>query len=310
MPDERQLRPNPDECVIPHPAPPEALECYLLKQSPFDGADDIRNYVESQSPEEEVTYLERIANERVLGHDHEIWDVHTSGERYWVITDLTNLYPQRLFPSADYTLTFHIGLMARLASRREGATADEQKERLLSAWRRWTQAAEALDHAREAEEFQAVGMRCRECLLALVRLIAMESMVPPGCEAPKMGDFIRWSELIADALVRGSSAKELRGYLKAVAKSSWHLVSWLTHASSAVRLDGEIAVEATQSTLVAYGMALMRFEHGVPLRCPQCSSYKVMTRYLPELGAESPYVTVCGACGWTDIDHESITEDV
>ena len=258
MTDQNQPQPNRDDCVIPHPVEPEVLERYLLKQSPFDGSDDIRQYVESQSPEEEVTYLERILSERVVGRDHEIWDVHTTGERYWVITNPTNLYAQRFFPSADYTLTFHVGLVARLASRREGSADDEQKARLLPAWRQWMQAAEALDQAHEAEEFQAVGMRCRECLLALVRSIAAESMVEPSHEAPKVGDFVHWSELIANVLARGASAKELRGYLKTVAKAAWHLVSWLTHASNAIRFDGEMAVEATHSTLVTNGVSLIR----------------------------------------------------
>ena len=171
------------------------------------------------------------------------------------------------------------------------------------------QAAEALDQAHEAEEFQAVGMRCRECLLALVRSIAAEPMVEPSHEAPKVGDFVHWSELIANVLARGASAKELRGYLKTVAKAAWQLVSWLTHASNAIRFDGEMAVEATHSTLVAYGVALLRFEHGIPTRCPQCNSYKITTRYLPELGVESPYGTVCEACAWTDIDQQATTEE-
>jgi len=291
---------NDDDCQIPPPVEPEALERYLLKQSPYDGSDEIRMYGEGQSPDEQVTYLERISSERVLGNDHEIWDVHTTGERYWVITRPTNLYSQRLFPSADYTLTFHVGLMARLASRERGHADQEQLNRVASAWRRWTQAAEALDQAHEAEEFQAVGMRCRECLLDLARSIAEESMVPPGREVPTSGDFIQWSEIIAGALVSGPSAREVRSYLKTIARSAWQLVSWLTHASNAVRLDGEIAVEATHSVIVAFAAALIRFEHGIPSRCPQCSSYKVVTRYIAEIDADGVYACMCESCGWQD----------
>lgn len=38
MINENQPGPNPDDCVIPHLAEPEALERYLLKQAPFDGS--------------------------------------------------------------------------------------------------------------------------------------------------------------------------------------------------------------------------------------------------------------------------------
>lgn len=33
--------------------------------------------------------------------------------RWWVITNPTNLYSHYEFPSADYTLSFHIGVVAR-----------------------------------------------------------------------------------------------------------------------------------------------------------------------------------------------------
>lgn len=296
--------PPPDdsnECLIPDTVSPEALGKYLLKRSPFDGADEIADYVQGQSPEESVTYLENVSSERVLGRDYATWDVHTTGERYWVITNPTNLYSQRLFPSADYTLSFHLGLMSRVMSRREPQADDEAQDRLAAAWRRWTQAAEALDQASEAEEFQAVGMRCRECLLALARDIAEKSMVPKGETAPKVGDFIHWSELIANALASGSSAREMRSYLKTTAKAAWQLVAWLTHASSAVRFDAGLAVDATHSILASFGMAVLRFEQGIPSQCPQCSSYQVSTFYVGEISESMPYAPVCHACGWSNV---------
>jgi hypothetical protein len=43
-----------------------------------------------------------------------------------VVTSPTNLYSQALMPSLDYTLSFHIGLMARVAAQRgpEGTDAE------------------------------------------------------------------------------------------------------------------------------------------------------------------------------------------
>ena len=297
-----------EECLIPGPAPPEALEKYLLKREPFDGAEEITAYVEGQSPGETVTYLERIAEERVHGVDHETWDVHTSGERYWVITNPTNLYSQRLFPSADYTLSFHVGLMARVMSRRTTGVEEEQQDHLSAAWRRWTQAAEALDRSKEAEEFQAVGMRSREALLALTREIADESMVPKGTASPKSGDFIHWAELIVNALASGSRNAEVRAYLKAITRSTWQLVAWLTHASSAIRLDAEIAVDATRTVIAALGMALLRFRQGVPSRCPRCSSYRVSTIYVGELSETMPYAPVCQSCGWSNVRADGVQD--
>jgi hypothetical protein len=48
------------------------------------------------------------------------------------------------------------------------ASDHAQKARLTCASRRWEQATETLDMAEEAEDFQGVGMKCRECLIQLV----------------------------------------------------------------------------------------------------------------------------------------------
>lgn len=60
-------------------------------------------------------------------------------------------------PSLDYTLSFHIGLMARVAARRELSGSEAERELLLVTSRKLLQAGEALDEADEAEEFQSVG---------------------------------------------------------------------------------------------------------------------------------------------------------
>ena len=157
--------------------------------------------------------------------------------------------------------------------------------------------AEQLDRADEAEEFQAVGMRCRECLVAFVKAIASPDMVPVGQIAPKAADFIQWAELIASAIARGQSADEVRGYLKSAFKSTWRLVNWLTHASNAVRFDGTLAVDAVGHLLETFGVALIRHQRGIPDRCPNCSSYRLISDYRTDLEG---YVTLCETCGWNE----------
>lgn len=178
----------------------------------------VREYVEMKAEGEVVQRLEKIASERVGSSNHDVWDVQTDQSRWWVITEPTNLYAQEEFPSMDLVLTFHVGLTMRVMHRREPTVSDEQRDRLATAWRRWTQAAEALDRADEAEEFQAAGMRCRECLLAMARDIADDAMVPEEEAAPKGSDFLHWSELIANHIAGGSSNSRIRSYLKATAK--------------------------------------------------------------------------------------------
>ena len=130
-----------------------------------------------------------------------------------VITNLTNLYSQKHFPSLDYTLSFHIGPMMRIRSRPEGAQSDEPSP-FDEVFRRQEQAKERFDVTVEPEDYQTVGMQLRECLLALVAALRRRVTITATDSRPQDANFIAWSELLMDELCRGSSNKELRQYLK------------------------------------------------------------------------------------------------
>ena len=97
----------------------------------------------------------------------------------------------------DETLSFHVGLMLRMMHRQdnEPQAGVEETGRLSGTWRRFEQAADAVDSAEEAEEFQAVGMRFRETLLTFISEATSKEMVSDGEEAPKAADFIHWSSI-------------------------------------------------------------------------------------------------------------------
>ena len=155
------------DCVVPSGAvPAEELDRYSVERDP-PPEKDISNYVESQARDESVKHVERVKEEVVLSERYEIWDVTTDKDRWWVITNLTNLYSQRHFPSLDYTLSFHIGLMMRLRNRPDGADSNEPSP-FDDVFRRQEQARDRFEVAVEAEDFQAVGMHLRECLLSLI----------------------------------------------------------------------------------------------------------------------------------------------
>ena len=101
------------------PLPPDALGKYTLGHDLHDEA-EITDYVNGQCRgNETVQYVELIKTEYVTGQRFDAWDVQTDKQRWWVLTNQTNLYPQAHFPSLDYTLSFHIGLMHRIQSRQE-----------------------------------------------------------------------------------------------------------------------------------------------------------------------------------------------
>ena len=74
----------------------------------------VRAYVEREA-HEPVVHLEKAASELVGPVRHDIWDVHCTDSRWWVITEPTNLYSQDKFPSRDEALSFHIGLALRMS---------------------------------------------------------------------------------------------------------------------------------------------------------------------------------------------------
>lgn len=295
-----KLKKNDDDCTIPPPIPAAALSKLVF---PRDDkvVKDISAYVEWQSrkQKEKVVHAEKISEEFVMGRKHECWDVHTNKSQLWVITEPTNLYDKKLFPSLDYTLSFHIGIAARMMSQHKPGVDVLEEMTMPDAWRRWEQAGEVLNEAEEAEDFQAVGMRCRECLIVMVRTLALPKMVPTNASPPKHADVVHWSELIANHVAHGASAREVRGYLKTVSKSGWELVSWLTHAQGASRADAILAHGVTQHILATFGTAMFRHRQGIPNRCGDCGSYRI------GLWADEPDTLMrprCQVCGWMKRD--------
>ena len=71
----------------------------------------------------------------------------------------------------------------------KGTEDDRLADRMAAAFRRWEQAAEALDQSTESDEVQAVGMRCREGLLAFIRSASSPRMPPSGEESPQASNF-------------------------------------------------------------------------------------------------------------------------
>jgi hypothetical protein len=217
---------------IPPELPKEQLHKLMFRHSEEE-AQKIRDYVEWQSRRDKskVLHAEKVASERVMGREYDVWDVHTNEKgdnRWWVVTSPTNLYSQRLMPSMDYVLSFHIGVMMRVEARREPAGTEAEQELLLVTNRKLVQAGEAFDAADEAEEFQAVGMHCRECLLALVRELSEGGDFDEGGELPKKSDFKAWADRIVGTVAAGGSAERVRSYLKKISDETWQITNWLT----------------------------------------------------------------------------------
>jgi len=286
------------DCIVPPAMTIEAISEYVLSQSAHE-ARDITEYVEGQAHDENVVHCELVKTEFVAAGRYDVWDVHTDKNRWWVLTNPTNLYSQEHFPSLDYTLSFHIGLMMRVGARK-GKELDQETADMTAVFRKMEQISETLEEADEVEDFQSVGLQCREVLVALSRSLAAVA-TPPDGSTLKAADFKNWAEAAANTLAAGGSAGESRAFLKSVSRSAWDLVSWLTHAGKATNYDAITALLATNTCVDAFAMMLRKHRSGAPERCPKCRSYKVTQLYRPEYETDSGYIQFCPRCNWADV---------
>jgi hypothetical protein len=261
-----------DGCTLPpdHPLPPDQLGRYSPVRDSY-AENDIAEYLMTQARDETVQNVERVKTEYVLGSPYEIWDVATDKDRWWVITNPTNLYSQRHFPSLDYTLSFHVGLMMRVASRSE-RDSESDPTPLDEVFRRQGQAAELLERAVEAVDFQAVGMQLRECLISLVTAVRRRVEIDGTKERHKDADVVGWNDLFAAKLCPGEKNDELRRYLKATVEKVWPLVNWLTHHRNANKTAALIAKDAVEAIVVHYANLLSRERADRTDECPRCAS--------------------------------------
>ena len=247
----------------------------------------VRDYFAAQMADDPVLHLEKVAVERVGSVLHDIWDVHCQAGRWWAISNSLNCYSQEDFKSRDVALTFHVGLMVRIASREEVPITEETAGLLPRAWRLWEQAVDSIDGGREAEDFQAVGVRLREAMVTYAGELADDTLVPEGGVGPKVADVVGWTNLLVAHLAEGPSSKQLRSYATKLTRETWDYVNWLTHAKNAIAYDAHIGVASVSHFLSMVTALYLRAASGARSRCEGCGSYQVTS------GS-------CIRCGWHD----------
>src|SRR6266545_125290 len=126
----------------------------------------VREYMASQAPDLTVLMVQKVYSENILSARHDVWDVHTNVDRWWVITAPMNLYAQDQFPNMDLALTFHVGLCLRIPRSQKRKLSDLPIEPFAEAYRYLAEASDAVTQAEEVADYQAIGVRCREALLA------------------------------------------------------------------------------------------------------------------------------------------------
>src|SRR5260370_17021661 len=83
----------------------------IMLKATEEEIEEVREYFEWQAPDLELTFMQKVYSEAVLNTRHDVWDIHTNKDRWWVITGGTNLYSQEQFPNMALPLTFHLALI-------------------------------------------------------------------------------------------------------------------------------------------------------------------------------------------------------
>jgi hypothetical protein len=263
--------------------------------------DHVTEYMQSQAPDLAVQFVQKVYSENVLNVRHDVWDVHTDVDRWWVITEPMNLYSQEQFPNMDLALTFHVGLCLRIPRNDRQKLSDLPVEPFAEAYRYIQEATDALAQASEVADYQSVGVRCREALLAFVK--AAQTVIPwTGTdEPPKKADLRGWADHICGVALAGASHDERRHLFKTLLESAWKFTNWLTHAKSSRWHDAEAAIAGTENAISLCTSAVILHVRGVPEQCPSCGSHRLSPQRgyredLPDVEWERP---TCDKCGWT-----------
>jgi hypothetical protein len=263
--------------------------------------DHVIGYMESQAPDLKVQFVQKVYAENVLSHRHDVWDVHTDKDRWWVITNPTNLYSQEQFPNMDLAVTFHVGLCLRIPRSEKHKLSDLPIEPMAESYRYLAEASDALTQAQEVSDYQSIGVRCRESMLAFVGAAQVVLPWTAGGEKPKKADLKAWADHICSVTMAGAAHEYRRQLFKTLLESAWRFANWLTHAKSSNWYDAEAAVETTENAIGLCTSAVIRFIRGVPDVCPACGSHRLTPQRdfhtaAPEIEWERP---TCPKCGWT-----------
>jgi hypothetical protein len=163
-----------------------------------------------------------------------------------------------------------------------------------------SEASDALSQAEEVLDYQSVGMRCREALLAFAdiaqKIIPWNSAGPK----PKAGDLRAWADHICGVTMTGESHKERRHLFKTLLESAWTFANWLTHSKGSKWHDAEAAIATTENAITLCTSTVIRYMRGVPQTCPACDSHRLSPERgirtdIPDVEWERP---TCDKCDW------------
>lgn len=219
-----------------------------------------------------------------LGEEVTVWNVKTDSDGAWWVVEGTstpmNLYPQSAYYfSADEAYSFHMGIMARMRAAKDqyvpedyvyAATLGTEMAPVL--FRKLKYIAALIDEAREVEDFQAIGVHCREILIELGNSIYLLEMAGDE-EQPQASNFKRKAELFVKSTLVGSENSDYRSIIKKITEATWDYANKLTHSQTSTYYEASSCVSLIMSLISVYENIKQKESDFVSsYQCPNCKS--------------------------------------
>jgi len=262
----------------------------------------IKEYLEKYDKDEIINIKCEITFND-LGSEVNVWNVKTKSEAYWVVEGEEapmNLYTQNAnYLSADEAYSYHMGITQRL-------NTDYHKDfkhiideipldikQLKSINRKLNMAAEKLSFDLEPEEFQAIGLICRESLIDLGKELSTRSPEIIKYKGIKASDFKSISYEFINIYIPGESNSELRNYSRKIVDITWSYNSAIVHSPNKTYPDVKIALLFTSALVSLFENLFLKyigFDNEVA--CKECGSKNI------ELfeGENGTLIEICKSC--------------
>lgn len=193
--------------------------------------EDVKKYVEWQS-QGKCNVLSAKPEQHFddLGVDVCVWNVKTDiGGDWWVVEGdgvPMNLYPQSAYYfGTDEVYSFHMGLMQRMSVAQDEYHPEDfvngvtlGTEIAPQQFRKLKSVAALIDTAREIEDFQAIGVQCREILIELGNHI-YEPMMAGAEEQPHTKDYEHLLESVKNKYQGDTIQEDLNEFLISLAEA-------------------------------------------------------------------------------------------
>ena len=219
----------------------------------------IKKYFKSFKDIDEIVNIKCEETFTDLGTEVNVWNVKTKSEAFWVVEGESapmNLYTQNAhYFSADEAYSFHMGITQRLSKRYQNDfkhIIDEiplDIEQLKSINRKLNMASQKLSIDLEPEEFQSIGLICRESLIDLSKELCKRNPELVKEKKLKASDFKGIANEFINLYIPGKQNADLRNYSRKLVGSAWSYNSIVVHSHNKTYPDVKIALLFTSSVV-------------------------------------------------------------